>query len=180
MRFHGGNCSKLVSADDKRIKSFLGKEYYDVEQMFGLHTHLDNYGTIQKGKVNLGAEENRHEFDDGLVAIPFAVGDGESTLDVDILCCPVDKRCTNSKKCVANQRRVCEHCEVPLCKDCATVVEQPWGIFGGLYSKPPPRVLSNDLMIFYAPMTIYEDQMTILEMICSSVCVTSMICLRWK
>ena len=77
---------------------------------------------------------------------------------------------------VANQRKMCQHCEVPLCKDCATVVEQPWGIFDGLYPQPPPRALSNDLMIFYAPKSIYEDQMTVLEMICSSVCITSMIC----
>ena len=32
------------------------------------------------------------------------------------------------------------------------------------------------MMIFYAPKSIYEDKMTVLEMICSSVCITSMIC----
>ena len=41
---------------------------------------------------------------------------------------------------------------------------------------PPARALANDLMIFYAPRSIYEDQMTVMEMICSSVCITSMIC----
>merc|ERR1711884_125245 len=42
--------------------------------------------------------------------------------------------------------------------------------------QPPARALSNDMMIFYAPKSIYEDKMTVLEMICSSVCITSMIC----
>ena len=65
---------------------------------------------------------------------------------------------------------------MPVCTECATVVEKSWDIFDGLYPQPPPRALSNDMMIFYAPKSIYEDQMTVLEMICSSVCITSMIC----
>ena len=134
--------------------------------MFGLKTYLENYGSIQEGKVHLGEDEHRHEFDDWLVTIPFAVGVGKQTLDVDILCCPEDKRCTNSI-CMQNQRRVCEQCEVPLCSECAGVVDKPWGIWDWGESpqpKPPPRALSNDLMIFYAPKSIYEDQMTVLEL----------------
>ena len=40
----------------------------------------------------------------------------------------------------------------------------------------PPMALTNDMMIFYAPVEIYEERMTVMEMICSSVCITSMIC----
>ena len=41
----------------------------------------------------------------------------------------------------------------------------------------PPPSLCNDMMIFYAPKEIYEDGgLTILEMICASPCLTSMIC----
>ena len=129
-----------VSPKDKRIKSFLQKDPSDVEQMLGLDTYLENYGTIQEGKVHLDAEEHIHEFDGWLVAIPFAVGDEENTLDVNILCCPEDKRCTNSR-CMAKQRRICEHCEVPICKECATVLEEPWDIFDGMHDRPPPRAL---------------------------------------
>ena len=53
---------------------------------------------------------------------------------------------------------------------------EPWDIFKGTVAQPPARALSNDLMIFYAPKSMYEDKMTVLEMICSSVCITSMIC----
>ena len=31
-------------------------------------------------------------------------------------------------------------------------------------------------MVFYAPREVYTDQMTVMEMICCSVCITSMIC----
>lgn len=98
-------------------------------------------------------EEHIHKFVDLFVTIPFAVRDEEYTLDVNILCCPEDKRCTNSK-CMANQRKVCEDCEVPICKECATVMERHWDLFDGMHPRPPPRALSNDLMIFYAPMAM--------------------------
>ena len=40
----------------------------------------------------------------------------------------------------------------------------------------PATCLANDMMVFYALREIYVEQMTVMEMICSSVCVTSMIC----
>ena len=40
----------------------------------------------------------------------------------------------------------------------------------------PPLALANDLMIFYAPRELYTKKVTILEMICASPCLTSMIC----
>ena len=83
--------STTVSKEDKRIKHFLQKEHHDVEHMFGLQTYLENYATIQKGKVHLGGETCREDFDDWLMTTPSAVGDGRQTLDVEILCCPEDK-----------------------------------------------------------------------------------------
>ena len=40
----------------------------------------------------------------------------------------------------------------------------------------PPAALANDLMIFCAPRELYDRDVTVLEMICASTCVTSMIC----
>ena len=40
----------------------------------------------------------------------------------------------------------------------------------------PPAALANDMMIFYAPRELYTKKVTIMEMICASVCLTSMIC----
>ena len=39
----------------------------------------------------------------------------------------------------------------------------------------PEAALTNDLMIFYAPNIIYERQVTWMELVCSSVCLTTMI-----
>ena len=40
----------------------------------------------------------------------------------------------------------------------------------------PPASLCNDMMMCYAPRELYINKVTILEMICASVCMTSMIC----
>eukprot|EP00972_Heterocapsa_arctica_P065871 9720888-Heterocapsa_arctica.AAC.1 len=39
-----------------------------------------------------------------------------------------------------------------------------------------PAMLANDMMIFYAPKELYTLQVSVLELICASVCLTSMIC----
>ena len=46
----------------------------------------------------------------------------------------------------------------------------------------PPMALTNDMMVFYAPRELYTMNVTVMEMICASVCFTSMICftLEWK
>ena len=41
--------------------------------------------------------------------------------------------------------------------------------------QPPAETLANELMIFYAPRVLYEKQATIMEMICASVYLTTMI-----
>ena len=40
----------------------------------------------------------------------------------------------------------------------------------------PAGCLANDLMVFYAPKEIYTEEMTVMEMVCCSVCIISMIC----
>ena len=40
----------------------------------------------------------------------------------------------------------------------------------------PPAALANDMMIYYAPQILYTEEVTMMEMICASTCLTSMIC----
>ena len=40
----------------------------------------------------------------------------------------------------------------------------------------PAMSLCNDMMIFYAPLELYTMNVTVMEMICASVCLTSMLC----
>ena len=68
-----------------------------------------------------------------------------------------------------------ENYEVRLRTECATVVKQTRNVFDGVYPQHPPRAFSSDMMIVYAPKRIYKDQVTVLKMICSSVCITYMI-----
>ena len=146
MTFGGSNLSVLCPWQLKRL-IFMGKTRHEVENMFGLEQYLENYGCIQKGVVHLGNPEHRHEFEDWLVTIPFTGEHTEDVANVDILCCPEDKRCIKAA-CTADQRRVCRDCEVPVCKDCEMLMQQQWDIFEGMYPPAPARALSNDMMIF--------------------------------
>ena len=40
----------------------------------------------------------------------------------------------------------------------------------------PPASLANDMMIYDAPTEIYTENVTVMDMSCASVCITSMIC----
>ena len=86
-------------------------------------------------------------------------------MSIDVLCCPEDKRCL--QKC--GPRHACRQCqcEAPICVSC-------WGCLG--QQKCPPEALANDMMIFYAPKEIYEHQVTFMELVCASPCITTMVC----
>ena len=61
----------------------------------------------------------------------------------------------------------------PVCQECAKHLdaEDP---------SLPPASLSNDMMIYDAPTILYAHKVTVMEMICASVCVTSMICFAFE
>ena len=40
----------------------------------------------------------------------------------------------------------------------------------------PPAALANDMMIYYGPSEFYTETVTVMEMLCASVCITSMTC----
>ena len=105
--------------------------------------------------------QHREEFADWEVEVPFEDG------AVRIICCPEDKVCERGKACP--QTVLCDKCRVPVCRECEK------SLFGK-EPKMPAGCLANDLMVFYAPRELYTEAMTVMEMICSSVCITSMIC----
>ena len=111
---------------------------------------------------------NRHlnEFDDWYVDVPFA----EKT--VRVLRCPEDRVCSHCD-CATN-RSLCENCSVPVCSTCYNYVQCKTP------SLPPPP-LCNGMMVFYAPEELYRKEgLAIMEMICASPCLTSMICLSME
>ena len=44
----------------------------------------------------------------------------------------------------------------------------------------PPAALANDMMVYYAPEILYTEEVTMMEMVCASVCLTSMICFSFE
>ena len=87
-----------------------------------------------------------------------------SGMNFTLLCCPEDKRC--AKRCPSNT--LCPACETPICATCWDAI--------ALNGKLPPEALSNDMMVFYGPNEIYESQVTFMEMLCASPCVTTLMC----
>ena len=67
----------------------------------------------------------------------------------------------------------CNACEMPCCQECAH------HIFGEEPSTPL-AALANDMMIYYAPTELYIENVTVMDMIYASVCVTSTICFTFE
>ena len=124
-----------------------------------MDVYIRKYGVGAEGYPDL--RQRQEELKDWVCAIPFQDG------DVDMLCCPEDRTCRR-EGCVLNQT-LCPECWVPICRTC---------VAGLLADNPrlPHSALANDLMIFYAPRELYTQEVTVMEMICSSVCITSMVC----
>ena len=124
-----------------------------------IDAYLEKYGRDVDGFFDL--RRHMSEFDDWGLDVPFG-----STF-VRVLCCPEDRQC--SKACL-DGTVLCEQCRVPVCNLCYSFANSD------VPSLPPPA-LCNDMMIFYAPEELYEDGgLTVMEMICASPCITSMIC----
>ena len=85
---------------------------------------------------------------------------------IDILCCPEDHHCEEGCE---KHRRCCPKCELPVCRECERAMRQRGT------AAMPPAALVNDLMIFYAPQELYTKRATVMEVICASTCLTSMI-----
>ena len=138
---------------------FYNLSYDDTMQQYGLGRYLQNYAVDKSRGCDLRL--HMQEFGHFYVDVPFEEG------DVRIFCCPEDRECTEG--CLRN-KRLCRECRVPLCRTCSLHAQDP-------HPTLSPVSLSNDLMVFYGPREFYSDGgLPVLEMICASTCITSMIC----
>ena len=83
---------------------------------------------------------------------------------VQLVCCPEDKIC--HKRC--RPESLCSQCWVPLCRSCKG--DLVW------HGRQPAAALSNDMMVYYGPREAYSVEVTVMEMLCASPCLTTMIC----
>jgi len=138
----------------------LGLNHDGTPAMFGLETYCEQYGRMSEN-VYLG--EDHEELSDWHVRVPFNKG------EVKVLCCPEDMSCNRVGGTAHCNLECCEDCVAPICKECKTSLDAKTPSL-------PPSSLCNDMMIYYAPSMLYKDKVTVMEMICASVCTTSMIC----
>ena len=74
------------------------------------------------------------------------------------------------RKTLYSSDAIGKECELPICRYCEDSLCRP-------LRRPlmPRAALTNDLMIFYSPRILYEQKVTTMELICASVCLTTMI-----
>ena len=143
----GGGSSKI-----------MGRSPAELEAILGLQTYREKYVPGDEGLLRAAATMHE-ELGDWRAEVTC-----EGT-DLELLCCPEDIRCDSCKN---TKQTLCEQCEVPMCRYCYTAIS--------CHGRKPQQALSNDLMIYYAPRELYELDVTFMEMICASPCLTTMAC----
>jgi len=140
---------------------FCGMSAAETAEIYGLDQFLRAYGQCDTADINL--KERMDEFKDWRLELPFPSG------CLSVVCCPEDKICDVGS---CSPTMCCTQCRIPACRECMT----------GLRSDAcceftmPAMALANDLMIYYAPAELYDRKVSVLEMICASPCITSMLC----
>ena len=99
--------------------------------------------------------DHPEEFEDWLFSVTLR---GQ---EIQFLCCPEDVECMHHPH--AMSRACCDRMALPICNGCAKDLAKP---------ALPPAALANEMMIFYAPKEIYTNNVTVVEMICASVCIS--------
>ena len=140
---------------------FLGLSVSQCRDILGLDKYIERYGH-QPGFPDM--RQHMAEFDDWQLLVPFG------NRHITLLCCPEDRCCKSkqSERCLSG-KTLCEECELPVCKYCEAALTHAHG------ARMPESALANDLMVFYAPSILYEKEVTMMELICASVCLTTMI-----
>ncbi|CAE7250581.1 pfh1, partial [Symbiodinium natans] len=132
--------------------TFLGRQLPEVLDILGLDSFLEKYDRLE-GDLKLTTFE---DFTRWRVQLP----DGAF-----LLCCPEDHRCSRHPE-HATEGCLCEHCEVPICSECHENLAA---------GRLPPLSLANDMWTGYAPERLYTDKVTVMEMICASPCITTLV-----
>ena len=152
--------------------SFLGRPVSVVEELLGLDVFLERYDLIASGSdARISDSESFHCWTMELVG-----GSGRK-----LLCCPEAQTFTfflilQDRRCTAvvphgDDGILCEECEVPLCSECGTFLAK---------GKLPPLCLANDMWTGFSPACLFEKGVTVMELICASPCVTTLLCLSME
>lgn len=129
---------------------FLHLTQGQTEAFLGLDSYKKRYG-------DPSFVENMEPW---LMGVPF------DEKEVQILACGEDRICS---ACEPDSSKLCDKCRVPVCHRCeaALMLQTP---------KMPEGALANDMLTGYISRFIYEKKVTVVELICASVCLTTLVC----
>ncbi len=168
-KFTGIRWVKHLSASNQGsddIETCFGMNWSETYYIFGLDGYLDRFGI--DAETGLDLNNKSEEFEPWTLEVSFA-----HAPTVRLLRCPEDRKCKN-KDC-QDSEVMCKHCSVPVCVHCLQYLNREPTLL--CLNKQPPQALTNDMMIFYDAGDLYaEGGMTVVEMMCASVRITSMIC----
>ena len=140
---------------DKRNHTVFGLSPSAAETCLCLRTFKEKYVTQAKA---FAQQEMNSELEDWISEAQL----GEQK--VPIVCCPEDKVC--NKRCPSE--KFCSQYWVPLCATCRR--DLVW------HGRQPAAALGNDMMVYYSPKEVFALEVTVMEMLCASPCLTTMIC----
>ena len=144
-----------VQPVDCKNATIFGQSLGAVEKLLGMKVFREKY--VDK-ETEFARQEMTPELEAWACQVDFA---GAS---VQLVCCPEDKICY--KRC--RPETLCSQCWVPLCRSCKG--DLVW------HGRQPAAALSNDMMVYYGPREAYSVEVTVMEMLCASPCLTTMIC----
>ena len=127
-----------------------------MEKLLGFKHFLAQYDDLGGGRKLTDHEDFNH----WKLTVP-------SLQNMVLLGCPEDHRCSRVPSHPA-EGVVCEACQVPLCRACHMALGD---------GQLPAMSLANDMFTGYAPKLISEQRATVMELICASPCVTTLVCM---
>ncbi len=152
---HGNRIQWRRLLNDK-TDEFLNLPRAQVEEWFGYDAYCRNYASQHEPEAQAQLES---ELQDWQTTIRFSRG-----APLRLICCPEDKVC--SRRCPPET--ACPNCKAPVCQFCWQSVTKDKVL--------PAAALANDMLVFYAPKMIYQQEVTFMELICASPCFTAMCC----
>ena len=144
---------RLVNA---KTGEYLNLPRAQVEEWFGYDAYWRNYAAQHEPEAQAQLEDELQEWQ---TTIQFTAG-----APLRIICCPEDKVCR--MRCPPDTS--CPMCRAPVCQFCWNGVTKEKVL--------PATALANDMLVFYAPKMIYQQEVTFMELICASPCFTAMCC----
>ena len=147
----------------------------ELEEMYGVETYKSRYAPA------LRSQRAIDEYNAELQRWTCTFHNHDFCTPVNLMCCPEDIRCASCSR-DGPPHKLCLDCNIPMCRVCHKAVEAgripAAALANGMWIGEPHPEYYTDMSIqdVSGHITVYQGGITVMEMICASVCYTSMIC----